>query len=67
LVKGHTINQKRLDELQQTVQLIQKSISSDTNLPEAKGPLEKSSPNIRKALCCSKQSIGQRINGKTNQ
>jgi hypothetical protein len=27
LVKGYAINQKRLDELQQTVQLIQKSIS----------------------------------------
>ncbi|CAG0999940.1 MAG: virulence protein RhuM/Fic/DOC family protein [Bacteroidetes bacterium] len=40
LVKGYTINQKRLDELQQTVQLIQKSISNETNLTEAKGLLE---------------------------
>lgn len=40
LVQGYTINQKRLDELQQTVQLIQKSISSDTNLTEAKGLLD---------------------------
>ncbi|MEH6305586.1 RhuM family protein [Olivibacter sp. CPCC 100613] len=34
LVKGYTINQKRLDELQQTVQLIQKSISEDTDLTQ---------------------------------
>jgi len=40
LVKGYTINKKRLDELQQTVQLIQKSIDSETNLSEAKGLLE---------------------------
>jgi death-on-curing family protein len=40
LVKGYAINQKRLDELQQTVQLIQKSIGEETNLPEAKGLLE---------------------------
>jgi len=40
LVQGFTINQKRLDELQQTVQLIQKSISTETNLDEAKGLLE---------------------------
>lgn len=40
LVQGYTINQKRLDELQQTVQLIQKSISNDTNLTEAKGLLD---------------------------
>src|SRR5690606_18290254 len=40
LVKGYAINQKRLDELQQTVQLIQKSIGEDTNLTEAKGLLE---------------------------
>lgn len=40
LVKGVAINQKRLDELQQTVQLIQKSISEETNLKEAKGLLE---------------------------
>jgi len=40
LVKGYAINQKRLDELRQTVQLIQKSIGEDTNLREAKGLLE---------------------------
>lgn len=40
LVQGYAINQKRLDELQQTVQLIQKSISEDTNLTETKGLLE---------------------------
>lgn len=40
LVQGYTINQKRLDELQQTVQLIQKSIGEETNLKEAKGLLE---------------------------
>lgn len=40
LVQGYTINQKRLDELQQTVELIQKSIDSETNLSEAKGLLE---------------------------
>lgn len=39
LVKGVAINQKRLDELQQTVQLIQKSIGEETNLTEAKGLL----------------------------
>lgn len=40
LVKGYAINQKRLDELQQTVQLIRKSLDEDTNLNEAKGLLE---------------------------
>lgn len=40
LVKGYALNQKRLDELQQTVQLIQKSIGDETNLKEAKGLLE---------------------------
>lgn len=40
LVKGYTVNQKRLDELQQTVQLIQNSITDDTNLNEARGLLE---------------------------
>ena len=39
LVQGYTINQKRLDELQQTVQLIPKSISNDTGITEAKGLL----------------------------
>lgn len=40
LVKGYAVNQKRLDELHQTVQLIQKSIGEETNLKEAKGLLE---------------------------
>ncbi len=40
LVKGYAINQKRLDELQQTVHLIQKSISSETDLTETKGLLD---------------------------
>lgn len=40
LVEGYAINQKRLDELQQTVQLIQKSLGEETNLDEAKGLLE---------------------------
>lgn len=40
LVEGYAINQKRLDELQQTVQLIQKSLDEETNLDEAKGLLE---------------------------
>ncbi len=40
LVQGYTINQKRLDELQQTVLFIQKSIGDETNLKEAKGLLE---------------------------
>lgn len=40
LVRGYAINQKRLEELQQTVQLIQKSIGEETNLKEAKGLLE---------------------------
>ena len=40
LVQGYTINQNRLEELQQTVQLIQNSIDSETNLSEAKGLLE---------------------------
>lgn len=40
LVKGYALNQKRLDELQYTVQLIQKSIGEETNLKEAKGLLE---------------------------
>lgn len=40
LIQGYTINQKRLNELQQTVQLIQQSIDSETNLTEAKGLLE---------------------------
>ena len=39
-VHGYAINQKRLDELQQTMQLIQKSIREGTNLKEAKGLLE---------------------------
>ena len=40
LVQGYTINQNRLEELQQTVQLIQNSIDSQTNLSETKGLLE---------------------------
>ena len=40
LIQGYTINQKRLDELQQTVQLIQQSIDPEINLTEAKGLLE---------------------------
>lgn len=40
LVQGYAINQKRLNELQKTVQLIQKSIGEETNLTEAKGLLE---------------------------
>ncbi len=40
LIQGYTTNQKRLDELQQTIQLIQKSISEDTSLTETKGLLE---------------------------
>lgn len=40
LVKGYAINQNRLDELQQTVQLIQNSIGVETKLKEAKGLLE---------------------------
>lgn len=40
LVQGYTINQKRLNELQQTVQLIKKTIGDGTNLTEAKGLLD---------------------------
>lgn len=40
LVKGYSINQKRLDELQQTIQLVRKTISEKTNLSEAKGLLK---------------------------
>jgi death-on-curing family protein len=41
LVKGYTINQKRLDQLQQTVRLIQESGNSETlQLNEAKGLLD---------------------------
>jgi len=40
LVNGYSLNQKRLDELNRTVKLIQNSISNDTNLEEAKGLLE---------------------------
>ena len=40
LIQGYTINQKRLDELHQTVQLIQQSIDPEINLTEAKGLLE---------------------------
>jgi prophage maintenance system killer protein len=41
LVQGYSINQKRLDELQKTIQLISKTGNSDDlNLAEAKGLLE---------------------------
>lgn len=41
LVQGYAVNQKRLDELQQTVQFItQKAEKNELNLPEAKGLLE---------------------------
>lgn len=40
LVKGYAVNRKRLDELRQTVQLIQKSVSEGTNLTEARGLLD---------------------------
>jgi hypothetical protein len=41
LVKGYSINQKRLDQLQQTIQLIKKSGQVETlSLSEAKGLLE---------------------------
>src|SRR6187402_447100 len=41
LVKGYTINQKRLEQLQQTIQLIEKGGQAETlSLPEAKGLLE---------------------------
>jgi len=40
LIQGYTINQKRLDELQQTVQLIQHAIGEDMKLNEAKGLLD---------------------------
>ena len=41
LVKGYTINQKRLEQLQQTIQLIEKGGKTDTlSLVEAKGLLE---------------------------
>lgn len=40
LFHGYAINQKRLDELQQTIQFIQKSIDEEINLTEAKSFLE---------------------------
>lgn len=41
LVQGYTLNQKRLDQLQQTIQLIQQSGETDElNLAEAKGLLD---------------------------
>ena len=39
LVKGHLINQKRLDQLQQTIQLISKNVD-DLQIQEAKGLLD---------------------------
>ncbi len=41
LVKGYSVNQKRLDQLQQTIQLIEKGGQTETlSLSEAKGLLE---------------------------
>ena len=41
LVKGYTVNQKRLEQLQQTIQLIEKGGQTESlSLPEAKGLLE---------------------------
>ena len=40
LVQGYAINQKRLDELQQTVQLIQQAVGEEMMLNEAKGLLD---------------------------
>lgn len=40
LVQGYTINQKRLDQLQKTVELIQKTASNETSINEAKGLLD---------------------------
>ncbi|MES2588034.1 MAG: RhuM family protein [Bacteroidota bacterium] len=41
LVKGHLINQKRLDQLQQTIQLISKNTNvDDLQIQEAKGLLD---------------------------
>jgi death-on-curing family protein len=40
LVRGYAFNQKRLDELYQTIQIIQKTIGEDTGIDEAKGLLE---------------------------
>ncbi len=40
IIQGYTINQKRLNELQQTVHLIKKSIGEGTSLTEAKGLLD---------------------------
>lgn len=39
LVKGYAVNQKRLEELHQTIQFIQKSARNQTNLNETKGML----------------------------
>jgi death-on-curing family protein len=40
LVQGYTINQKRLDQLQKTVELIQKTADNETTLNETKGLLD---------------------------
>lgn len=40
LIQGYTINKKRLEQLQQTVELIQKTASCETSLSEAKGLLD---------------------------
>jgi death-on-curing family protein len=40
LVQGYSINKKRLEQLQQTVELIQKTATNETSLNEAKGLLD---------------------------
>lgn len=40
LVQGYSINKKRLEQLQQTVELIQKTATNETSLTEAKGLLD---------------------------
>lgn len=40
LVHGYTINKKRLEQLQKTVELIQKTAANETTLNEAKGLLD---------------------------
>lgn len=40
LVQGYTINKNRLEQLQKTVELIQKTVANETSLNEAKGLLE---------------------------
>jgi len=40
LVQGYSINKNRLEQLQQTVELIQKTAANETSLSEAKGLLD---------------------------